>query len=117
VSQEQQEKEGSSAGLPTAALFVENTEEPYTSDVHFSEVDFNVENAHDLDYFKASETHRVVKAVRRSHTKRYALACRDCGFEFWADYHEGLNCPSCGTETPLIQFSPSGEKLKGEASE
>jgi len=55
--------------------------------------------------------------VRSSDTKRYALACRDCGFEFWADYHKGLNCPSCGTKTPLIQFSPSGEKLEGEASE
>lgn len=50
--------------------------------------------------------------IKRSDTKRYALACRDCGFEFWADYHKGLSCPNCGTEVPLIQFSPSGAELE-----
>lgn len=57
------------------------------------------------------------KLVRRKDTKRYSLACRDCGFEFWADYHKGLSCPSCGEEVPLIQYSPSGKDLKSDVEQ
>jgi len=52
--------------LPVAALFVENTEEPYCSDIYFSEEGFNSDNTHDLQYFKDSDVHNVVECTRRS---------------------------------------------------
>lgn len=52
--------------LPVAAVFVENTEETYYSDIYFSEEGFNRDNTHDLQYFKDSDVHNVVECTRRS---------------------------------------------------
>jgi hypothetical protein len=53
-------------GLPVAAVFVENTEEAYYSDIYFGEEGFNRDNTHDLQYFRDSDTHNVVECTRVS---------------------------------------------------
>jgi len=52
--------------LPVTAVFVENTEETYYSDIYFSEEGFNRDNTHDLQYFRDSQVHNVVECTRRS---------------------------------------------------
>jgi len=55
--------------LPTAGVYVENEIEPFVSGIYFSEEDFNVEEHHDLHYFRESERHVVNELVRRQDVK------------------------------------------------